>query len=255
MPTPIVAGNWKMNTSLAEGVRLASLVSTTLGYLEGIEVVLCPPFVSLGDVEQATRGTSVQIGAQNMHFEERGAFTGEVSARMLVGICSFVILGHSERRSLFGETDGLINRKVRAAFEAGIRPILCVGESLDQREAGRAAEIVSARLRQGLADLHNVESLVIAYEPVWAIGTGRSATPEIAAEIMGGVIQPALADLFGPVVADNTPLLYGGSVNPQNIESFAQQESVHGALVGGASLDATQFVEIVQLTAAAKGVA
>ena len=254
MPIPIVAGNWKMNTSLAEGVRLASQVAANVGVPAGIEVVVCPPFVSLAAVAQALQGTGIEVGAQNMHSEERGAFTGEVAPGMLAGLCRYVILGHSERRALFGETDDIVNRKVAAAVAAGLVPILCVGETLAQREEGRASDVISQQLRGGLAGLHNVPGLVVAYEPVWAIGTGQAATPEIAHEIMGGVIQPVLAALLGGSVAQDTPLLYGGSVNPGNIESFAQQSSVSGALVGGASLDASQFADIVRLTASAKGV-
>ena len=254
MPIPIVAGNWKMNTSLAEGMRLASQVAANVGVPAGIEVVVCPPFVSLAAVAQALQGTGIEVGAQNMHSEERGAFTGEVAPGMLAGLCRYVILGHSERRALFGETDDIVNRKVAAAVAAGLIPILCVGETLAQREEGRASDVISQQLRGGLAGLHNVPGLVVAYEPVWAIGTGQAATPEIAHEIMGGVIQPVLAVLLGGSVAQDTPLLYGGSVNPGNIESFAQQSSVSGALVGGASLDASQFADIVRLTASAKGV-
>ena len=254
MPIPIVAGNWKMNTSLAEGMRLASQVAANVGVPAGIEVVVCPPFVSLAAVAQALQGTGIEVGAQNMHSEERGAFTGEVAPGMLAGLCRYVILGHSERRALFGETDDIVNRKVAAAVAAGLIPILCVGETLTQREEGRASDVISQQLRGGLAGLHNVPGLVVAYEPVWAIGTGQAATPEIAHEIMGGVIQPVLAALLGGSVAQDTPLLYGGSVNPTNIESFAQQSSVSGALVGGASLDASQFADIVRLTASAKGV-
>ena len=254
MPIPIVAGNWKMNTSLAEGVRLASQVAANVGVPAGIEVVVCPPFVSLAAVAQALQGTGIEVGAQNMHSEERGAFTGEVAPGMLAGLCRYVILGHSERRALFGETDDIVNRKVAAAVAAGLIPILCVGETLAQREEGRASDVISQQLRGGLAGLHNVPSLVVAYEPVWAIGTGQAATPEIAHEIMGGVIQPVLAELLSGSVAQDTPLLYGGSVNPTNIESFAQQSSVSGALVGGASLDASQFADIVRITASAKGV-
>ena len=254
MPIPIVAGNWKMNTSLAEGMRLASQVAANVGVPAGIEVVVCPPFVSLAAVAQALQGTGIEVGAQNMHSEERGAFTGEVAPGMLAGLCRYVILGHSERRALFGETDDIVNRKVAAAVAAGLIPILCVGETLAQREEGRASDVISQQLRGGLAGLHNVPGLVVAYEPVWAIGTGQAATPEIAHEIMGGVIQPVLAALLGGSVAQDTPLLYGGSVNPTNIESFAQQSSVSGALVGGASLDVSQFADIVRLTASAKGV-
>lgn len=252
MPTPIVAGNWKMNTTLAEGVRLASQIAAGADSYEGIQVVLCPPFISLSAVAQAMRGTRVEVAAQNMHFEERGAFTGEVAPGMLSVICSFVILGHSERRTIFGESDEMVNRKVNAAVAAGLRPILCVGETLTEREDGRATSVISQQLRGGLAGLRDIPGLVVAYEPVWAIGTGRAATPEIAQEVMGGVVRPVLGELLGAEVSQETPLLYGGSVNPGNIASFAEQDSVSGALVGGASLDAAQFAEIIRITASAK---
>ena len=186
-----------------------------------------------------------------MHHQPSGAFTGEIAPTMLQGLCDYVILGHSERRQLFGEDDELINRKVQAAFQHGLRPILCVGESLDQRETGQAGTVVSQQLRAGLAGILDITGLVVAYEPVWAIGTGRAATPEVAAEMMGNVISDALRSLH-PEAAGETPLLYGGSVNPDNIAGFAALDSVHGALVGGASLQADQFAEIARLTAEAK---
>ncbi|MSQ06484.1 MAG: triose-phosphate isomerase [Dehalococcoidia bacterium] len=251
MPTPVVAGNWKMNTTLAEATALAAGVREGMKALRGVEVILCPPFISLAAVRDAVRGSSIKVGAQNMHFEKSGAFTGEVSAAMLQGLCDYVILGHSERRQLFGEDDGLINRKVKAAFAHGLRPILCVGETLEQRESGRAAQVVGQQVKAGLAGVHDITGLVVAYEPVWAIGTGRAATPEIAAEVMGGTIAEALRELFG-AAAGQVPLLYGGSVNPGNVAGYAGQASIHGALVGGASLQAAQFVEIARATAAAK---
>ena len=232
---------------------MASQVAASVGLSGGIEVVLCPPFVSLSAVAQAVQGTGIEVGAQNMHFEERGAFTGEVAPGMLSGLCNYVILGHSERRAIFGESDDMVNRKVGAAVAAGLRPILCVGETLAEREEGHATAVISQQLHDGLAGLHNVPGLVVAYEPVWAIGTGQAATPEIAQEIMGDVIQPVLRGLLGAEASRETPLLYGGSVNAGNIASFAGQDAISGALVGGASLDATQFTEIVRLTATAKG--
>ena len=185
-----------------------------------------------------------------MHFEGSGAFTGEVSSSMLKGICDYVILGHSERRQLFGETDELVNLKVRAAQEAGLRPILCVGETLEQREQGRASEVVGGQVQAGLKDVVDTTDILVAYEPVWAIGTGQAATPEIAAEIMGGAIHGALQQLFGGG-ADSVPLLYGGSVNSGNVAGFASLSCVQGALVGGASLQADQFLQVVQATAEA----
>ena len=253
MPTPIVAGNWKMNTSIQEAVTLASELVTGLDTIKGVEKVLCPPFVSLESVSRIVSGTSVKLGAQNMYHREKGAFTGEISPTMLAGMCQYVLLGYSERRHHLGETDELINLKLKAAFEAGLSPILCVGETLEQREAGKAAEIVGNQVKAGLASLHNTNKLVIAYEPVWAIGTGVAATPEIASEMMGGVILRSLSELFGDDAAGQAPLLYGGSVTGENVEKFVREECVHGALVGGASLQVDQFVQITRVTAATKG--
>ena len=251
MPTPVVAGNWKMNTTLDEAARLASGVRAGVTPDSGCDVILCPPFVSLQAVANAVAGSPVSVGAQNMHAEASGAFTGEVSPSMLQGLCEYVILGHSERRQIFGETDEAVNLKVKAAFGYSLRPILCVGETLEQREAGDAAAVVGAQLRGGLDGIVDITGLIVAYEPVWAIGTGHAATPEIAADIMGGAVQETLIALFGGA-ASEVPLLYGGSVNPGNAGNFAAQDSIHGALVGGASLQADQFLQVVQATAEAK---
>lgn len=252
MPTAIVAGNWKMNTSIEEAVTLATNLVKGLDTIMGVEKVLCPPFVSLESMSKIVSGTSVKLGAQNMHHQGKGAFTGEVSPTMLEGICQYVILGHSERRYQFGETDELINLKLKAAFDAGLWPILCVGETLEQRQTSRTAETVENQIKSGLSHLHNYADLVIAYEPVWAIGTGVAATPEIATEVMGGVILRGLADLYGGDAASQVPLLYGGSVTPENVEGFVTKECIHGALVGGASLLANQFIEIARITARVK---
>ena len=252
MPATIVVGNWKMNTDLPEALELAAGVRAGANSLPGVELILCPPFVSLAPVREAIKGSSVRLGAQNMYYEESGAFTGEIAPSMLVGLCDYVMLGHSERRQLFGEADELINLKVKAAIQHGLRPILCVGETLEQRESGRASETVSGQLQAGLSGIVDITSLVVAYEPVWAIGTGQAATPEIAAEIMGGAMLETLQSMY-PDAADQVPLLYGGSVNPGNVSGFAGESCIHGALVGGASLRADQFLEIAQLTAEAKG--
>ena len=251
MPDPVVAGNWKMNTTLAEAASLAAGVRDGLGSDSGVELILCPPFLGLNTVRETVAGSSIKVGAQNMHFEASGAFTGEIAPSMLQGICDYVILGHSERRQLFGETDELVNRKVKAAFQHGLRPILCVGETLEQREAGQAGAVVGQQLGAALSEIVDITGLVVAYEPVWAIGTGRAATPDIAAEIMGGPLLETLRSLFASA-AENVPLLYGGSVNPGNVDSFAQQSCIHGALVGGASLQADQFLEIARAIAGAK---
>ena len=253
MPVPIVAGNWKMNTTVNDAIMLASDMVDALDSVSGVEKVLCPPFLSLEPVSKAIRGSSIKLGAQNMHHQEKGAFTGEISVTMLAGICQYVILGHSERRQHFCESNELINLKVKAALEAGLRPILCVGETLEQREQGKASAIVADQVQAGLTSLHNISGLAVAYEPVWAIGTGVAATPDTASEIMEGVILRTLTELYGEQGAMQVPLLYGGSVNPENVESFVRERSIHGALVGGASLLADQFVDIVKITARAKG--
>jgi len=251
MPALVVAGNWKMNTTISEAATLAAGVRDGAAAVPGVELVLCPPFVSLAAVKDAVAGSAVKVGAQNMYFEESGAFTGEVSPGMLQGLCDYVILGHSERRQLFGETDELVNSKVKAAQAAGLKPILCVGESLEQREQGRASEVISNQVRVGLAGVGDASNLIIAYEPIWAIGTGQAATPETAADIMGGAILETLRSLFSSA-ADNVPLLYGGSMNGSNAGEFAAQDCIHGGLVGGAALQADQFLQVAAAVAAAK---
>ncbi len=253
MPTTVVAGNWKMNTTLEEALALSQTVTEQAGRAPGVEVILCPPAISLATVKQSVAGSPVKVGAQNMHHQDSGAFTGEISATMLVNLCEYVIIGHSERRQLFGETDELVNLKVKAALSHGLKPILCVGETLEQREAGGAADVISRQVNTGLAETQAVDisGLIVAYEPVWAIGTGQAATPDIAAEIMGGPVAETLRGLYGRD-AEHIPLLYGGSVNSGNISDFASQSCIHGALVGGASLQADSFMEIAQLAGEAK---
>ncbi len=248
MPTPVVAGNWKMNTTVEEAVGLASSTAGALDAIEGVEKVVCPPFVSLAAVAEVLRGSTVAVGAQNMHHEDDGAFTGEVSPAMLAPLCRFVILGHSERRQLFGETDDLVNRKVQAARRVGLRPIVCVGERLDERESGRAERVVEGQARACLDGAAWSDGLVVAYEPVWAIGTGRAATPEVAQSMME-TIRAALASIYGPVRAMDVPLLYGGSVTDENAADFVGQPDVNGALVGGASLKPASFVSIARSVA------
>ena len=245
MPTPLVAGNWKMNTTLAEAVDLASAMRDPLDAIQGVEKVICPPFISLKAVKDVLDGSSSRVGAQNMHYEERGAFTGEVSPRMVADLCQYVILGHSERRQRFWETDEVVNRKVRAALAVGLRPILCVGEGLEEREEGLAESVVTAQLHGALSRVSSVDALAVAYEPIWAIGTGVAATGEAAETIMGA-IRRALAEAYGDAEAQQVPLLYGGSVTPDNVAEFASQPNVDGALVGGASLNAESFVEIAR---------
>lgn len=248
MRLPIVAGNWKMNTTVDEAV---SLVKNMLGDLEkigGVEKVICPPFVTIVPVKAILQGSSVKLGAQNMHFEEKGAYTGEISSIMLSGLCEYVIIGHSERRQYFGETDEIVNRKVSAALKARLKPILCVGESLVDNEAGKTEEVVSRQVRKALVEVRDVDGLVIAYEPVWAIGTGKAATGKQANATIG-LIRQIMRELYGEEVARQVRIQYGGSVTSANIGEFICQPEIDGALVGGASLKAPDFVSIVKQTA------
>ena len=232
--------------SVAEAEALASDLADGIGSIGGATRVVCPPFVALPAVAGALAGTGIGVGAQNAHPEAKGAFTGEVPLGMLGGLCTYVIVGHSERRQLFGETDGFVNAKVSAVLAAGLTPILCVGETLDERDANRAEAVVRRQVSAGLAGVSEEQAarIVIAYEPVWAIGTGRAATPEIAQEMCAVVRSEAGASL-GAEAADGVPVLYGGSVNPGNAESIAAQPDIDGALVGGASLVTADFAAIV----------
>ena len=243
-----------MNTTIQEAVALATALRDALDDLAGVEKILCPPFVSLDRVAQAVQGSTLRMGAQNMHGEEKGAFTGEVSPSMIQGLCQYVILGHSERRSLFGETDDRVNRKVRKALEVGLRPILCVGENFGQRQEGREEVVVSTSLTACLEGVASPDALVIAYEPVWAIGTGLAATGE-QAEAMVALIRRLLVGQYGQHRGEAIPILYGGSVTAANIQEFASQPNIDGALVGGASLDAQQFAEIARTITRARSAA
>ena len=251
MPTPIIAGNWKMNTTVREAALLASHLRGSLGGVSGVEVVLCPPFVSLAEVARTLEGSPLKVGSQKMHYDDKGAFTGEVSPHMLLGLCQYVILGHSERRRDFAETDAIVNRKVRKAMQVGLRPILCVGELLADRQADREEAVVSASLRASLEGVTASESLVVAYEPVWAIGTGLAATSQ-QAQVMCALIRRLLSEQFGKEKATAIPILYGGSVTPANIQELASQPDIDGGLVGGASLNAAQFTQIVVTTASVR---
>ncbi|MDA0797220.1 MAG: triose-phosphate isomerase [Chloroflexi bacterium] len=247
MAKPFVAGNWKMNTSISEAIKLARALRPALSGIDGVTRVICPPFISLAGVSAEFVGSDIKVGAQNMHSEPKGAFTGEIAGAMLKDVCDYVILGHSERRQLLGEQDDFINAKVRAALEIGLTPILCVGETLDQREAGNAGTVVEGQLQGGLRDVsaEDIGRSVVAYEPVWAIGTGRAATPEMAQEMMG-LIRYEVARLSHIEIAGNVPLLYGGSVNAENAAELAEQRDLDGALVGGASLKADDFAAIAK---------
>ena len=250
MRKPIIAGNWKMNTSISEGVALSRAVAAKVGHVASVEVVVCPPFVSLQLVVAAVRETNLKVGAQNVSEHDAGAFTGEVSVGMVSDLVDYAIVGHSERRSNFGESDAQVALKVRASIAGGLTPILCVGESEETRDAGNAEQFVRGQVSECLREHHAGQPLVIAYEPIWAIGTGQAATlPQI--EYMVESIREELADTFDPTVGEATPILYGGSVNPANIEEYAASDCIDGALVGGASLNADDFVAIVNAQAAA----
>jgi triosephosphate isomerase len=249
MRAPVVAGNWKMNNTLAEASALARAVAKGVSGIKGVTTVVCPPSVSLVPVSMALNGTNVLIGGQNVSSNAQGAYTGELSADMLLGLCTYVIVGHSERRSMHGEDDATTAAKARAALAVGLRPIICVGESLEVRDSGDAAAFVASQVAGSLAGLSDVSQIEIAYEPVWAIGTGRAASPEIAQE-MSSAIRAAVASLYSPEAAEGISLLYGGSVNADNAASYAASPDVDGALVGGASLDGEAFSRIVEAFAA-----
>jgi len=251
MRTPFVAGNWKMNKTVAEARALVSEMAAGLRAISGVEKVLCPPFTSLPALAALLQGTDIGLGAQNMHWESKGAFTGEIAPAMVAEFCRYVILGHSERRTYFGETDETVNRKVLAAQAIGLIPIVCVGETLTQYEAGQTAAVVGQQIRAGLKGLDPTfaAQIVIAYEPVWAIGTGKASTGENANAVVREVIRPALAELYGAEIARGTRVLYGGSVTAANAAEFFAQAEIDGALVGGASLKAEEFIAIVRAAA------
>ena len=245
---PIVAGNWKMHKRPDESAELAAAILAALPGQHAVEVVLCPPFVALAAVAQVLRGSHVKLGAQNVHTEESGAFTGEVAAGMLAGLCQYVIVGHSERRHFFAETDEQVGRKAAAVLAHGLRPIICVGENLAEYEAAQTALVVERQVRTAYGQIAaaDVASTVVAYEPVWAIGSGRAATAVGANKVCGETVRAVLAQLFGGALAQQVRVQYGGSVKGGNIAEFMAQPDIDGALVGGASLTAGSFVDIVR---------
>ena len=248
---PFVAGNWKMNKTVAEARDLVSEMSAQLSEIAKVEKVLCPPFTSLSVLSAMLEGSDIGLGAQNMHWEEKGAFTGEVAPGMVKEFCDYIIIGHSERRAYFGETDENVNRKLRAALKFDLIPIVCVGETLDQYESGLTSEVVRRQIRLGFADIDSAlgARIVVAYEPVWAIGTGKASSGENANEVLGQVIRPALSDLFGVEAAQSIRILYGGSVTASNASEFFTQPEIDGALVGGASLKTDEFIGITKAAA------
>jgi triosephosphate isomerase len=248
MRRPIIAANWKMNCTLPQARELVSGLKGLIGEVEGVDVVLAPPFTALSTVSQLIAGSNIELAAQDMYWEETGAYTGEVSPLMLKDVgCSYVIIGHSERRAYFAESDETVNKKLKAALNHGLTPIVCVGESLAQREAGKTTEVVGDQLKQGLAGLTpaQMSRVVIAYEPIWAIGTGRTATPEQANEVHH-FIREQIAAGFDQPTASSIRVQYGGSVKPDNVDGLMAQPDIDGALVGGASLKAESFARIVR---------
>lgn len=250
MRIPIIAANWKMQKTIKEAEAFAAEFPLDQVYQDRVEVVICPPFTALAVVGQALRGTGVKLGAQNMYPESKGAFTGEISPLMLQDLgCEYVILGHSERRQILGEEDFFINKKVKAALQYKIKPILCIGETLEQRQQGQTQAVCRRQLQGSLAGIEpaSLAHLVVAYEPIWAIGTGVNASSE-EAEATIKVIRDSLVEQFGTIAAEQVRIQYGGSVKPDNIHQFMSQPDIDGALVGGASLDVESFFSIVQGT-------
>ena len=249
MRKPIIAGNWKMHKTIAEALEFVNEVKDRVNN-DKVEAVICAPFTLLKDLKQATKGTNIKIGAQNMHFEEKGAFTGEVAPGMLEAMgVSYVVLGHSERREYFNETDEALNKKVKAAFAHNLTPILCCGETLEQRENGTTNEVVGAQIKADLEGLapELAEKVVIAYEPIWAIGTGKSASVEIA-ENCCKIVRDQVKVMYGEEAAEKVRIQYGGSVKPNNIVEYMAQPDIDGALIGGASLKEDSFTEIIEKT-------
>lgn len=276
MRTPMIAGNWKMNTTVAEAVALVSEMhggihaapqtesvvcpagiclsdlEAGLDVIANVDKVICPPFVSLAEVKEIIKGSSIKLGAQNLYFEEEGAYTGEISPLMLSELCEFVIIGHSERRQYFHETNEVVNKKIKAALKVGLKPILCVGEKLEENEAGRTGAVIAEQLKFSLANVDSPKGLTVAYEPIWAIGTGRAATGQQANGTIG-FIRQSLARLYNEAVSQKMRILYGGSVTADNVAEFMKQPEIDGALVGGASLKAEQFLSITKQTSETKG--
>ena len=245
MRKPIIAGNWKMHKTIAEALEFVSDIKDRVNN-EKVEAVICAPFTLLKDLKEATKGPSIKVGAQNMHFEEKGAFTGEISPLMLKELdMDYVVIGHSERRQYFNETNETVNKKVLKSLEVGIDPILCVGETLDEREAGNTKNICKVQVEKALENVskEDLAKVVIAYEPIWAIGTGKTATSEDANDVIA-YIREVIANLYGELASD-VRIQYGGSVKPSNVTEIMNQSDIDGALVGGASLQANDYVELV----------
>jgi len=248
MRKKIIAGNWKMNKTVSEAESLSEAIKRELDSEAKVDVVLCPPFIAINAVSKAVSGTQIAVGAQNMHYEASGAYTGEISAEMLrEQYCRYVILGHSERRQYFGETNESVNKKTFAALAAGLKPIVCVGESLEEREADKVEEVITTQINGSLAGLSEADfkNVVVAYEPVWAIGTGKTASPEQAQDVHA-MIRGLLVKLSSQATADTVRIQYGGSMKPSNAAELLSKPDIDGGLIGGAALDATSFIGIVK---------
>ena len=245
MRTPIIAGNWKCNMRLDTAFELASGLKERIDGIEGVEKIVCPAFVHIPSIEVALTMTSIKVGAQDVHWEDDVAATGEIGAAQLEELVDYVIIGHSERRHKFGETDDAVNRKVKASLEAGLQPIMCVGETLEERQSGKTDQVLVRQTTHGLRDVAMPDGFIIAYEPVWAIGTGTAATVADADQAIS-LIRREVADIYGEAAAGTVRILYGGSVTPENIAEFMAVDGIDGALVGGASLKVDAFSRIVE---------
>lgn len=254
MRVPIIAGNWKMNKTAAEAVMFVRDIRHRLNNVTSVDSVVCPPYLAIPPVHEALKSTRIGVGAQNMHFEDKGAFTGECSVGMLLPFCQYVIIGHSERRAYFNEVDESVNKKIKKALEHNLTPIICVGETLEQNDAGQTHDFVGGQVKAAFEGIEGkqVANCIIAYEPIWAIGTGKSASPADAGRIIGLTVRGAIADIYGESRAQTIRIQYGGSANPSNIGDYMSHPDIDGALVGGASLK-PDFVRMVEITAEVTG--
>lgn len=254
MRKPMIAGNWKMYKTPAEALDFVTALKDEIVDYDSVTRIVIPPYVSIAGVSGVLRGTGIRVGAQDVHYEEEGAFTSSISAPMLKGLVDYVIIGHSETRQYLHVTDELVNLKTKSALSCGIQPIVAIGEKLEENEAGQTEEICRTQLNAALKDItpEQMESIVIAYEPVWAIGTGKNATPEEAQNIIGGVIRPLVMRLYGDEIANRTIILYGGSMKPGNATDLMQQPDIDGGLIGGASLKVDDFTALVRIAAETK---
>ena len=252
MRVPVIAGNWKMHTILSEATELVTVMRDALDEINNVEKIVCPPYISLAAVGEIIKGSSIKLGAQNLYYEEKGAYTGEISPLMIADLCDYVIIGHSERRQYFGDTGEVINKKLIAAMKFGLKPILCIGEKLEENECGKTELVVTEQLKSALSGIDFLNGLLIAYEPIWAIGTGKAANGEQANETIS-LIRRSVSELYSDDIAMNIRILYGGSVTAANTIEFMRQPEIDGALVGGASLKATEFINIVKQTSEVAG--